>query len=82
MVSEELPRGRTLGSVSQLAGTERVGDRLKSLGDEGARYAEPVNQVSEMRQRGGSVDWSRTKIGQGSIKLDPATYRMPKSHPP
>jgi hypothetical protein len=58
MVTEELPGGRTLGSVSQLAGAERVGDRLKSLGHEGARYVEQVNQVSEMRQRGGLVDWS------------------------
>ena len=33
-----------------------------------------------MRQRGGCVDRSRTKIGQGSIKIKVATYRMPKSH--
>lgn len=72
MVSKELPRGRTLGSVSQLAGAERVGDRLKSLGHEGARYVEPVNQVSEMRQKGGSVDWSRTKNWSGGAsKLEP-----------
>jgi hypothetical protein len=79
MVSEELPRGHT-------AGAKRVGDRLKSLGDEGARDVEQVNQVSEMRQRGGPIDWSRTKLIRGAIKLDPgnevATYRMPKSHPP
>lgn len=80
MTSKELPRGHTLGSASQLAGAERVGDRLKSLGDEGARYAEQFNQASEMRQRGGCVDWSCTKIGQGSIKIKMATYRMPKSH--
>ena len=43
MVSKELPRGHTLGSISQLAGAERVSDRLKSLSDEGARYVEQLN---------------------------------------